>query len=122
MSVYNYHLIEEIINFLIPQWPNVVTFGKPNRARLYLNEISIPPENRQEIIDSLERAVGQILSADIELGQQHNAVNAVRSVIANLSEDNFDLEQFNKLKKFVNKLDQVKRINIASSKNPVNFS
>jgi sulfatase maturation enzyme AslB (radical SAM superfamily) len=122
MSVYNYHLIEEIINFLIPQWPNVVTFGKPNRARLYLNEIAIPPENRQEIIDSLERAVGQILSADIELGQQHNAVNAIRSVIANLSEDNFDLEQFNQLKQFVNKLDQVKRISIISSKNPVNFS
>lgn len=123
MSVYNYHLLEEVIEFLIPQWPKVVSFGVPTRQNLqHLTEISIPTQNRQEIIGSLKRAVDHLLSSNIEKGQQHNAVNAIRSVIANLSDNNFEQLQFDKLKHIVNKLDQVKRINIVSSKNPVNFS
>jgi hypothetical protein len=123
MSVYNYHLIEEVIEFLIPQWPKVVSFGVPTRLNLrHLTEISTPMENRQEIIASLERAVDHVLSSNIEKGQQQNAVNAIRSVIANLSDNNFEQLQFDKLKQIVIKLDQVKRINIVSSNNPVNFS
>lgn len=123
MSAYNYHLIEEIINFLTPQWPKVVSFGVPTRVNLrYLTECSIPMKNRHEIIVSLKRTINHLLSCNIEEGQQHNAVNAIQSVISNLSNDNFDHLQFNKLKHIVNSLDQVKRINIISSKNPVDFS
>lgn len=123
MSVYNYHLIEEVVKFLTPNWPKVVSFGVPTRINLcHLTEISIPVENRQEIISSLERAVDHVMSCNIEEGQQHNAVNAICSVIANLSKSNFDQLQFDKLKQIVNKLDQVKHTNIIESDNPVNFS
>jgi sulfatase maturation enzyme AslB (radical SAM superfamily) len=120
MSVYNYHLILDVINWLTPQWPTVVSFGQPRQ--LHLTETAIPTKNRPELITRLQEAVDQLLAADIESGQQHNAINAIQSVIANLKQSNFDPVQFNKLKQFVNSMDQVKRINIATSANPVDFA
>jgi hypothetical protein len=43
-------------------------------------------------------------------------------VINNLQQSNFDAVQFAKLQQFVSNMDQVKRINIADSANPVDFS
>jgi sulfatase maturation enzyme AslB (radical SAM superfamily) len=123
MSVYNYHLIEDVVKFLTPNWPKVVSFGVPTRINLrHLTEISIPMKNRQQIIASLARAVDHVMSSNIEKDQQYNAVNAIRSVIANLTKSNFDQLQFDKLKQIVNKLDQVKHTNIIESANLVNFS
>ena len=120
MSVYNYHLIPDVINMLIPHWPRVVSFGQPRQS--HLTEIAIPIENRAGLISRLECAIDQILAADIESNQKHNAVNAVRSVIANLTLPNFDPVQFNKLKQFVNNMDRVKRISVIDSANPVDFA
>jgi sulfatase maturation enzyme AslB (radical SAM superfamily) len=120
MSVYNYHLIPDVISMLAPQWPKVVSFGQPRQT--HLTEVSVPPAQRPELIEKLQGAVDQLLAADIEVDQQHNAVNAVRGVIAKLSQLNFDAVQFAKLQQFVSKMDQVKRINIAASANPVNFA
>jgi len=120
MSVYNYHLIDSVIELLTPTWPTVVSFGQPRQ--LHLTEVAVPTVNRPELIQKLQCAVDQLLAADIESGQQHNAVNAVRSVIAKLEQANFDTEQFAKLQQFVSKMDQVKRISIVDSANPVNFA
>jgi sulfatase maturation enzyme AslB (radical SAM superfamily) len=120
MSAYNYHLIDSVIELLTPQWPSVVSFGVPRQ--LHFTEVAIPPKYRPELIQGLQHAVNRLLSASIEIGQQHNAINALRSVIANLSQSNFDPMQFNKLKQFVHSMDQIKRINIAASANPVDFS
>jgi len=120
MSVYNYHLIDSVIELLTPQWPTVVSFGHPRQ--LHLTEIAIPTMNRPELIGKLQCAVDRLLAADIESGQQHNAVNAVRSVIFKLEQPNFDAVQFTKLQQFVTKMDQVKRINVADSAIPVDFS
>ena len=120
MSVYNYHLIPDVINWLTPQWPTVVSFGQPRQ--LHLTETAIPTKNRPELITRLQEAVDQLLAADIESGQQHNAINAIQSVIANLKQSNFDPVQFSKLKQFVNSMDQVKHTSIATSANPVDFA
>ena len=120
MSVYNYHLIPDVINMLAPQWPKVVSFGQPRQK--HLTEVSIPPAQRPELIEKLQGAVHQLLASDIEIGQQHNAVNAVRGVIAKLSQLNYDPVQFDRLQKFVSKMDQVKRISIVASANPVDFA
>jgi sulfatase maturation enzyme AslB (radical SAM superfamily) len=120
MSVYNYHLIPDVINLLIPQWPKIVSFGQPRQ--LHLTEIAIPTKNRPELVQRLQGAVEQLLASDIEVGQQHNAVNAVRGVIAKLSQPNYDPVQFDRLQKFVSKMDQVKHISIAASANPVDFA
>lgn len=120
MSVYNYHLIPDVVNLLINQWPVVVSFGHPRQT--YLTEVSVPLEQRPHLILQLQTAVDKILAADIEIGQQHTAVNALRSVIANLYQSNFDPQQFGQLRDFVTKMDRVKRINIESSANPVSFA
>jgi sulfatase maturation enzyme AslB (radical SAM superfamily) len=120
MSVYNYHLIPDVISMLAPQWPKVVSFGQPRQT--HLTEVSIPPAQRPELIEKLQGAVDQLLAANIEVDQQHNAVNALRSVIANLYQPNFDSVQFDKLKQFVKSMDRVKRISIMDSANPVDFA
>ena len=120
MSVYNYHLIPTVIDLLTPQWPTVVSFGQPRQT--HLTEVAVPLEQRPQLIQGLQAAVNQLLASNIEIGQQHNAVNAIQSVIANLKQSNFDPAQFGKLKQFVNSMDQVKRINIADSANPVDFA
>lgn len=120
MSVYNYHLIPAVIDLLTPQWPTVVSFGQPRQT--HLTEVAVPLEQRPQLILGLQAAVDQLLTADIASGQQHNAVNAIQSVIANLKQSNFDQAQFSKLKQFVHSMDQVKRINIAASANPVDFA
>ena len=120
MSAYNYHLIDSVIELLAPQWPSVVSFGVPRQA--HLTEAAIPVKHRAELIKSLQHAVSRLLLAEIESDQKHNAVNAVRSVIANLEQPNFDPAQFDRLREFVHNMDQVKRINIVDSANPVDFA
>jgi hypothetical protein len=98
----------------------VVSFGQPRQP--HLTEVSVPPAQRPQLIQELQTAVDQLLAANIEIGQQHNAVNALGGVIANLKQSNFDAEQFDRLQKFVRKMDQVKRISVLTSANPVDFA
>jgi sulfatase maturation enzyme AslB (radical SAM superfamily) len=120
MSAYNYHLIDSVIELLTPQWPSVVSFGVPRQ--LHFTEVAIPLKHRPELIHVLQRAVDRLLSANIESDQKHNAVNAVRSAIVNLEQINFDPVQFDRLRDFVHSMDQVKRISIMDSANPVDFA
>jgi sulfatase maturation enzyme AslB (radical SAM superfamily) len=119
-SVYNYHLVEQVIDFLIPQWPVVVSFGRSRQP--HLCETAVPEQNRAELIVSLERTIEKLKTADIERNQQHNAVNTITTIVDNFKQSNFDPAQFHKLKQFVQSMDHVKRINIVDSANPVNFS
>jgi len=120
MSIYNYHLIEGVIDLLTPQWPTVVSFGQPHQ--LYMRESAVPVETRKELIQSLERCVDKIWQSQIESGQQHNAVNAIQSIINNLNQLSFDADLFQQIRQFVKSMDQVKRINIADSATPLDFS
>ena len=120
MSVYNYHLIDSVIELLALHWPAVVSFGVPRQ--LHFTEVAVPIQHRPELIQALQCAVDRLLEANIESDQKHNAVNAVRSVIVNLEQPNFDPEQFARLRKFVHSMDQVKHINVADSANPVDFA
>ena len=119
-SVYNYHLIEGVIDLLTPQWPTVVSFGTPHQ--LYMRESAVPVETRKELIQSLERCIDKIWQSQIESGQQHNAVNAIQSIINNFNQLTFYADLFQQLRQFVKSMDQVKRINIADSVTPLNFS
>ena len=120
MSIYNYHLIEDLIDLLIQQWPAVVSFGQPRQP--HFCESSVPEINRPELINSLERCVHKLWHAKIESGQQHNAVNAISALIDNFKKLPFDPECYNQIKQFIKSMDQVKRLNIADSATPVDFS
>jgi len=111
LSIYNYYHLPDLINLLCSQWPACVTFGQPSKS--WLNETSLPPRFRDELIDRLKPCLDLLNEADIEIGQKHNAINTIRSVIHNLSPDApWSESDFEQWKMFVEKMDQVKNIRI----------
>ena len=120
MSVYNYHLIEDIIDLLTPQWPAVVSFGYIGEP--HLCETSVPDANRPELITSLQRCIIKLWKASIESDQKQNTINAIKSVINNLRQQPFDPVNFEQLKQFVHDMDRVKKLDIRDSATPIDFS
>lgn len=106
-SIYNYHHVENLINLLTPDWPEVVSFGTPHEE--YLLESTIPVEIRKDTIASLQRAVISITNASIEHGQKHNAINALQSIITNLEIKDWNKDLHQQWCKFVRSMDQVKQ-------------
>jgi molybdenum cofactor biosynthesis enzyme MoaA len=107
-SIYNYIHIEKLIEFLCQDWPSVVTFGVSFQE--FLTETSVPETLRNEIMQSLERTVDLLKSAQIPTDQKSNAVNAVASIINNLKTVPVDVENHAKFINFVEKMDRVKQI------------
>lgn len=107
-SVYNYHHLESLMELLTPDWPEVVSFGTPFDE--YLLESTVPVELRDEIVDSLRRAICLVKNANIESGQQHNAVNALTSVITRLQTQSWNTAGYQQWCDFVRSMDRVKGI------------
>jgi len=105
-SSYNYHLLEKLIDFLIEDWPSVVSFGVAQQKEM--GEKSIPLEHREQIVISLNRIVKKLSNSSIEEGQRHNAINAIASISNNLRNQPFDKELFNSWKSLTQSLDQLK--------------
>lgn len=120
MSVYNYHLLDTVIDLLVPAWPKVVSFGWPRQR--HFTEVAVPVHSRAPIIAKLQKAIDQLVSANIEVNQKQTAINALASVISSLQQNNFDSAEFDRLRSFVAKMDQVKHISIKDSATPLDFS
>lgn len=106
-SPYNYHLLEELIDFLIEDWPTVVTFGIAQQKEM--GEKSIPLKYREQLIVSLDRIIKKLSCSYIEKGQRHNAINAIKSISNNLRGQPFDPKLFNSWKSLTLSLDQLKK-------------
>jgi hypothetical protein len=119
-SVYNYHLIEGVVDMLVSCWPSVVSFGRPRQA--HFCEQAIPDQSRAPLIASLTCCVEKIQQANIDKDQQHNAINACQSIINNLQHSDFDPGLYQKLQQFVSNMDQVKQTDIKDSATPLDFS
>jgi sulfatase maturation enzyme AslB (radical SAM superfamily) len=111
-SFYNYIYIEGLIDMLCQEWPTVVSFGSPKQD--YYNESSVPLDYREEIIQSLERAIKSIVMANIELGQKQNAVNTLTTHVSNLKNIAWRPENYQHIKDQTQGLDRVKGVNIAN--------
>jgi hypothetical protein len=109
-SAYNYAYLEPVIDMLLVKWPAVVSFGISFQD--FLREAVIPLQYRQHIIDSLDQSIQKLQAGDIELGQKQNAINAVAAIKHNLENTAHDTDGFDRWRKFVCDLDQVKNINI----------
>jgi len=109
-SVYNYAHLGELVEFLCDDWPSLVTFGTPRLD--YFLESTIPYKLRPKIIDQLILAKNKIWDSNISTDQQHNAANALLSIVRNLEEKKWDLEQYQKLCVFIKQMDQVKNIDV----------
>jgi len=105
-SPYNYHLLEELIDFLIEDWPNVVTFGGAYQPEM--SEQSVPIEYREQIILSMDRIIKKLLRTTIEEGQRQNAINAIASISSNLKNKPFNKNLFQRWKSLTLSLDKVK--------------
>jgi len=110
-SAYNFYYISDVIEFLLEDWPEVVSFGTCSEEKF--KESVVPLHMRADIITRLQSVIPKIARADIVLDQKQNAVMNINSIIKNLQENPYNEEQHLVLKQFSKKLDTVKRINSA---------
>ena len=105
-SPYNYHLLEELVDFLIEDWPNVVTFAGAYQTEM--SEQSIPLQFRAQLVSSLDRTVEKLSNTLIEEGQRQNAINAIASISNNLKTQTFNKDLFENWKSLTLSLDKIK--------------
>jgi hypothetical protein len=108
-SPYNYLYFPDLLDLLIDDWPEVVSFGRPTEK--FFNEKVVPMSLRPKIIGRLEDTIEKLKQANIESGQKSNAVNAVQSIVENLKSTPYDRELHQQFIDFVRKMDNVKNIN-----------
>jgi hypothetical protein len=110
-SIYNYYHLSDLISMLIEDWPDCVTFGKPGQD--WFNEFSLPTQFREEINNRLSLTIDKLHNTQIEHGQKHNAINALQSIIDNLTyQKPWDQSCTEKFIAFVKKMDKVKGIDV----------
>ena len=107
-SPYNYFYFPEVLDLLIDEWPEVLSFGTPTEE--YFNEKIIPVSLRPKIIARLTTTLEKLNSAAIEENQKSNAFNAVQSIIENLKSMAYDQKLHQEFVNFVTKMDKVKNI------------
>ena len=110
-SAYNFYYVSDVIEFLLDDWPEVVSFGNTKESKF--KESVVPQHMRKDIIDRLQSVIPKIKTANIVLDQKQNAIMNLESVIKNLEEQPYNKDQHDALKEFSRKLDSVKRINSA---------
>ena len=110
-SAYNFYYINDVIEFLLEDWPEVVSFGSASEEKL--KEQVIPLHMREKIITRLESVIPKIKEGNIALDQKQNAIMNIEAIIKNLQQNSYNKEQHLVLKQFSKKLDIVKRINSA---------
>jgi hypothetical protein len=108
-SPYNYFYFPDLLDLLMEDWPEVVSFGSPTEE--FFTEKIIPLGLRPRIIDRLCAAVEKLKQADIEQDQKSNAVNAVQSIVENLKSTEYDQKLHQQFVDFVGKMDHAKNIN-----------
>lgn len=110
-SAYNYFYVDELINLLLEDWPEVVSFGPAYEK--HLTECVVPESIRPELIEKLSQCLLNIQSSNVEEGQKSNAFNAIQSIVTNLQTVPFSAVEREKFKLFVEKMDSVKHVKIA---------
>lgn len=110
-SPYNYFYFSDLLDLILEEWPEVVSFGPTMEE--HLSEQIVPLCLRPKIINRLERTIKKIEQAIIEPNQKANAVNSMRSIIENLKLLAYNQDLHRQFVKFVDRMDQVKNIRFA---------
>ncbi len=109
-SIYNFVYLDSLIEFLLSDWPDVVTFG-PATENIF-QEHAVPVAYREEIKTRLKNSIKKIKSSTIEEGQRWNTINALQSIIDNLDTVEYNQQANQEFRSFVQSMDRVKKINI----------
>lgn len=110
LSIYNYHLVGDVIDLMLQEWPSVVGYTHPREA--WLKTQAIPTQFRPYIIQHLASTIAKVAAHDMDRGQQSTTVNALQSIIDDLDHLNFDPDVFAQWKQFVASMDLVKNISV----------
>jgi organic radical activating enzyme len=105
-SVYNLPYVAELIDYLLPKWPEIVSFGIPKDD--YLNIPAIPYHLRSEIIDSLTRVMVNVSDSNMVTHQKQNTDNVLKQLVYSLKERNYNKTTHKKLISYCTALDKVK--------------
>lgn len=107
-SVYNYPFLEELVEWLAMDWPEIVSFGIVSQP--YLQEFVVPNHCRAKIVDGLLNTVNIVNNSNIIEHQKQNATGALTSIAKNLQSENFDKELHNQFLRHMTRLDLVKNL------------
>lgn len=110
-SPYNYFYFPDLLELIIDDWPEVVSFG-PTLEEIFKEQV-IPLTFRPKIINKLEQTIIRLEQANIEINQKSNAVNSIRSIVKNLKETEYDQQLHQEFINFVDKMDNVKNIKLS---------
>lgn len=105
-STYNYHLLEDLIDFLLEDWPSLVMFGTAFQEEM--TEAVVPPQLRPELIASLSSTIIKLKNSSIGSDQKQTAINAVASIRNNLKSNTFRSDLYTKWQGLTRQLDSLK--------------
>jgi len=110
-SPYNYFYFPDLLELILDEWPEVVSFGT-TMEEIFSEQI-IPVSLRPKIINKLEQIIIRLKQANIGTDQKANAVNSIVSIVNNLKETKYNQKLHQDFIDFVNKMDTVKNSNFS---------
>lgn len=109
-SVYNFYYLYDLFEYLLADWPDLVTLGIAEQPKFGVT--AIPLESRPIIVNRLTSLLELTQKSNIRLDQKQNTEGAITSIINNLQTQPFNTDHYNELVDFVQKMDNVKTANI----------
>lgn len=108
-SIYNVFYLPDLVEFLLEDWPDLVTIDKAKEEEFGLNVI--PKVNRKPVIDKLSTIL-DLMHDDINIQnhQKTNIINFVNHLIDALTNEEYNSTAHIQLLKFVKAMDKVKNI------------
>ena len=110
-SVFNFAYLESLLAWLAEDWPDLVTFGVPNKP-IFFDAAAIPSSEQQKLRASLDRTLRNLQKASIEKDQKINAMNAVKNIMNCIESRPFDVANNAEFSNYVHTMDRVKNIQI----------
>lgn len=109
-SPYNFYFLDDLVKYLIDDWPEVVSFGIPPEK--HFNENVLPLSLRPKVVKKIELSIKLLLLPNrVKLDQKQNALIALNTIRNNLLKNIYDEKNHQYLKNFSKKMDIVKNIN-----------
>jgi hypothetical protein len=102
------------VNLLAQDWPAVVSWEHASQSEnsKFMSCHTIPNDKKQAVIDMIQPSLAVLEQANIEPMQKINAMNVIKTTIKDIHTQDYNQHEHEKLKLFINSMDQVKGIDI----------
>lgn len=114
VSPYNYAYLANLVSLLAQDWPSVVSWENASQSEnsKFMSCRTIPSDKKQWVIDMIQPSLAVLEQANIEPMQKINAINVIKTTIKDIHTQDYNPQEHEKLKLFINSMDQVKGIDI----------